>query len=558
VEESVDQQKLNDYRIRISEWIGNQGILFQLRYARTSGAGSLLRQFGSIVVRIVIVLAVLTGCGYLLFENHFSTDRYRDEISRRIEKSLGLTSIDGTGFSRSAGSGGYRDLSLEGGDASFFYQAKLEGFNAPFEYLTGITGDWNPDAIRARKAEINIKAGGSQDEMEESFAGLLETFSGQGVVSVRIDDFSCDWGYSKMTYGRISNADFKADFEGGEWKVKLEGGKFQQNWLKNLVIKSADLTVDETGIRVQSLDLGSDSGTLSLSGKIGGPLSRPEFDLSGDFRKLAIQDILRVEGIEIRDFIEGWITGKLKITGSTNQHINIEGSARIEGGDQITIRERWTILKAISIIDSQRTFRRVDFNSGSFKFASSEGGLKIEELTLSADKTAKLQGDFETRFPTQKEAAEKLEITLTEGFSSDLTDTSSAQKLEDERVSLRNALGRSGKLDDLNIDRSLTDLPGGDETQLSARELEEARLRAEMRVHRINGFLKLAIPATAFDSNENLAGLYPADAEGWRWIEIPLEESSFSEISSKANEKILDQGRTRAGNGPDVEMELNN
>ena len=287
-------------------------------------------------------------------------------------------------------------------------------------------------------------------------------------------------------------------------------------------------------------------------------MSRPQFDLSGDFRNLAIEDVLRIDGFEVREFVEGRITGNLKITGSTNQHINIEGSARLNEGDQITIRERWTILKAISIIDTQRTFRRVDFDSGSFKFSSSEGGLKIEELSLGAKDTAKLQGNIETRLPTQKEAAEKLEITLTEGFSSDLTDTSSAQKLEDERVSLRNAADRGDRDDDLNIDRSLTDLPDMDETRMSANELEEARLRAEMRVHRINGFLKLAIPATAFDSNENLAGLYPADEEGWRWIEIALEETSFPEISSKANEKILDQGRTRAGNVPDIGTEPNN
>ncbi|MFT7302369.1 MAG: hypothetical protein ACI8UZ_001206, partial [Akkermansiaceae bacterium] len=47
----------------------------------------------------------------------------------------------------------------------------------------------------------------------------------------------------------------------------------------------------------------------------------------------------------------------------------------------------------------------------------------------------------------------------------------------------------------------------------------------------------------------NLARLYPADETGWRWIDIPLNGSRFSNISEGANEKILEQARMRNTEG---------
>jgi hypothetical protein len=63
VENPVDQQRLSEYQNRVSQWIGNQGLFFQLRYAKTIGTQSLFKNIGSLFVRLLIVLVFLVGLG---------------------------------------------------------------------------------------------------------------------------------------------------------------------------------------------------------------------------------------------------------------------------------------------------------------------------------------------------------------------------------------------------------------------------------------------------------------------------------------------------------------
>jgi hypothetical protein len=554
VEKTAEEEKLRDYQNRVSDWIGNQGLVFQLRYARTSSANSLLKQLGSLFVRLAIILALVAGVGYVLLDKHFASDSYGEKISGKLESALGLDGIETKGFARSRGNGGFRGLTLEGGAGSFFYKATLEEFNAPFAYLTGITTDWNPDSVKMDRADFSLKAGGTATEMAEAFSGIRESYEGKGINDILIEDFSCDWGYSKLTYGRIANTRFKANLENGRWMVSLSGGTYQQNWLKEFDITEGRLVIDEDGIEVVTLKLVQGAGVMNLAGVIGGPMEKPEFSLSGKFEKLSLEKLIRPDGVTTREFVEGQISGDLAMSGSTNQAIQIKGTASLADDGSVTIRERWPILKAISIMDTQRTFRRILFSEGSFQFATKGGGLTVNGLNLVSSDTAKLEGRFTTSLPTQEQAAATLEITLTDGFtdgfSGDFTDTSAAQKLEDERMSLSEELTKRRKVDDLNLDRSFktTDSRDG-EALLSAKEIEGVQLREEMKVHRINGKLRLAIPASSFAENENLARLYPADETGWRWIDIPLNGSRFSNISEGANEKILEQARMRNTEG---------
>ncbi len=547
VEEFAEQEKLKNYQKRVSDWIGSQGILFQLRYARTTGVHSIFKQLGTLLVRLVITFALLVGVGYFLVGKYFEGENYEKKIGGQLQKAMGASEIEAKGFARSRGNGGYRNVSLEGGESSFFYGAKMTGLNAPLSYLTGLTQKWAPDSVNIDEADFSLRAGGERDEMMEGYSGVIESFQGGGITSIIVSDFSCDWGYSKLTYGRIANSRFQADLEDGKWIISLTGGTYQQNWLSDFEIESGNLIVDPSGLEVVSLSLRNRQGTLELAGSVGGPLEMPEFDLNGVFSDLEVDQFLEVEGVDVREFLEGHISGDLKITGSTNSLIKIDGNASVANERTLTIRERWTILKAISIMDTGRTFRRVDFNEGSFGFTSERGGLTIRNLDLKAKDTAKLLGEFTTRLPDQEEAAEFLEITLTKGFSSDFTDTSTAQKLEDDRMSLSDALRESRRVDDLTIDRSAFRANARDrDVELSAKELDGIRLLEEMKVHRITGKLKMAIPASSFSAHETLIQSFPDDGEGWRWIEIPLSDTTFSQISNDVNEKILDQARIRS------------
>ena len=516
-----------------------------MRYAKTIGSRSLFKNIGSLMVRLLIVLAVVAGLGYLLLKRHFSSEGYQEKITELVAESVGAGEIEMKGFSRQQGSGGYRDLEITGGESSFFSNAKFDGLSAPFSFLAGVTEDWTPDTLKIESANVSLKAGGTEEEMSAAFSRVLESLGGKGLTLIRIEDLSCDWGYSKLTFGRIENTDFRAILENGRWKVTFQGGRFRQNWLAGFTIEEASLFVDENGIEVESLSLLLEAGRLNLSGKVSGPIEMPEFDLKGDFSNLPLEKLIKVDGVDTRDYLEVRISGNLAIRGSTNRRIKISGEASLQEDDLITIRERWPLLKAISIIDNERSYRRIDFTEGSFGFSSEGGGVEVRDIKLLAKDTARLEGGFSTKLPTQQEAADRLGIILTDKFSDALTDTSAAQKMEDDRFSLTEAAGGGRRVDDIDLENTLTkDLSEADRKQLSAKALEGLRLKEEMKIHRINGQLKLAVPKSAFRDNENLSILYPVDSNGWRWISMELD-TIFTEISQVANDRILDQGRSR-------------
>lgn len=552
MENPVDQQRLNEYKSRVSDWIGRQGILFQLRYARTVGSRSIFRHVGGATIKLLLLLVVLGVCSFFGLKRYFRSPGYQDKIAAQITDAMGAEEIEVSGFFRNVNSGEFHRLEVKGGAKSFFYEADFEDFSGVFSYLTGVTESWRPSTVRMQKADVRLKAGGDQEEMELGFSSVIESLNGNGISQIKVDDCSFDWGYSKLTFGEVRNTSFKATLQGGVWEVELSGGTFQQNWLGPLEIESAALRIDEKGIEVDSLKLRMDEGSVTLEGRISGPANVPTFDLSGRFTFLPLENFLRIQGINTREYIEGRISGDLAISGSSNRRIELSGLVELAENDIITVRERWSLLRALSILDSDRTYLRIDFDQGGFAFSTGGGGMKVDRINLTAGKKARLTGGFETRLPTQEEAATALGIELTENFSLDSTDSSVAQQLENDRMRI-DSRDEDDEGFGVDIDKSVEDgKVRVDESKLSGKELEELRMKQEMEIHRINGELKVAVPAGAFDSSEALLKLYPKDEEGWRWIPVKLADANFMTISDQAKELLLRQARVRAS-GPEEE-----
>ncbi|MDA7516839.1 hypothetical protein OAL53_00535 [Akkermansiaceae bacterium] len=548
MEDPVDQQRLNEYQSKVSDWIGRQGVLFQIRYARTVGAVTLGRHLSGLTLKLVLFLVVAGVCGFFVLNRYFDSPGYGERVAGQVANALGAGEVEVTGFSRNFAKGDFQFLELKGGEESFFYEAKFEKLRGEFSFLTGVTDSWRPSAISIKKADLRLKAGGSEDEMKLGFSSIIESLKGQGISQIKIEDCSFSWGYSKLTFGMVRNSDFRAVLHEGIWEVELSGGTFQQNWLGPLAIKSADLKVGMGGIKIESLNLESNGGEADLKGSISGPVNMPTFDLAGGFNSLPIEKLIKINGVSTREYIEGRISGDLKIGGSSNRQVELSGQVKLDEKDSVTIRERWSLLRALSILDNERTYLRIDFNQGGFAFSTGGGGLEVSEINLNAGNQARLLGSFKTRLPTQAEAAETLGIKLTNNFSLDYTDSSAAQELENDRMRIDSRDDELGF--GVDIERSIDDgeleVP---KAQLSVKELEALRMRQEMEVHRILGDLKLAVPASSFNSSKALLEIYPKDELGWRWIPIELNNANFMNLSDKANELLLKQARLRVS-GP--------
>ncbi|MDA7654844.1 hypothetical protein N8629_03535 [Akkermansiaceae bacterium] len=548
MEDPVDQQRLNEYQSKVSDWIGRQGVLFQIRYARTVGAVTLGRHLSGLTLKLVLFLVVAGVCGFFVLNRYFDSPGYGERVAGQVANALGAGEVEVTGFSRNFAKGDFQFLELKGGEESFFYEAKFEKLRGEFSFLTGVTDSWRPSAISIKKADLRLKAGGSEDEMKLGFSSIIESLKGQGISQIKIEDCSFSWGYSKLTFGMVRNSDFRAVLHEGIWEVELSGGTFQQNWLGPLAIKSADLKVGMGGIKIESLNLESNGGEADLKGSISGPVNMPTFDLAGGFNSLPIEKLIKINGVSTREYIEGRISGDLKIGGSSNRQVELSGQVKLDEKDSVTIRERWSLLRALSILDNERTYLRIDFNQGGFAFSTGGGGIEVSEINLNAGNKARLLGSFKTRLPTQAEAAETLGIKLTNNFSLDYTDSSAAQELENDRMRIDSRDDELGF--GVDIERSIDDgeleVP---KAQLSVKELEALRMRQEMEVHRILGDLKLAVPASSFNSSKALLEIYPKDDLGWRWIPIELNDANFMNLSDKANELLLKQARLRVS-GP--------
>ena len=548
MEDPVDQQRLNEYQSKVSDWIGRQGVLFQIRYARTVGAVTLGRHLSGLTLKLVLFLVVAGVCGFFVLNRHFDSPGYGEKVAGQVANALGAGEIEVTGFSRNFAKGDFQFLELKGGEESFFYEAKFEKLRGEFSFLTGVTDSWRPSAISIKKADLRLKAGGSEDEMKLGFSSIIESLKGQGISQIKIEDCSFSWGYSKLTFGMVRNSNFRAVLHEGIWEVELSGGTFQQNWLGPLAIKSADLKIGMGGIKIESLNLESNGGEADLKGSISGPVNMPTFDLAGGFNSLPIEKLIKINGVSTREYIEGRISGDLKIGGSSNRQVELSGQVKLDEKDSVTIRERWSLLRALSILDNERTYLRIDFNQGGFAFSTGGGGIEVSEINLNAGNKARLLGSFKTRLPTQAEAAETLGIKLTNNFSLDYTDSSAAQELENDRMRIDSRDDELGF--GVDIERSIDDgeleVP---KAQLSVKELEALRMRQEMEVHRILGDLKLAVPASSFNSSKALLEIYPKDELGWRWIPIELNNANFMNLSDKANELLLKQARLRVS-GP--------
>ena len=545
----VDQQRLDEYQKRVADWIAKQGIFFQLRHAGTMGGGSVIKQLGVLSLRVLVVLLLCLGVAFFALNHYFGGDDYRGEVTAALGEVLGASSIEAKKFERARGVSTFQDLVIDGGEESFFFQAEINRLAAASSFLTGITSKWAPEQVRIKAASFELKAGGDQEEMQNSFASIIASMSEGNLESIEIDELSCEWGYSKITYGKLEKAKFRASRDQGVWEISLEGGRFSQNWLKNFGIKEAKLLCDSDGIKVEKLLLSKNGGEMELAGSIMGPAARPQFNLKGLFQSLPILSLVRLPGVDVREFMSGSISGDMKISGSTDYRIVMEADVELRGNDVVTLREKWDLLRAISVLDVDRTYRRVDFEEGRFSFKTGGGEMEVNGIDLKSGSLAALKGDFKTYLPSQKEAAEALEIVLTEGigsgsFKSDSTDTSAAEDLEDERMSLKTAAGLLREEENyLNFDNS--GLDGVSEAQrevMTPQQIDDMRMRDEMKVYRVRGDLSLGVAAIAFAEYDNLTKLFPVDAQGWRWVPFKTK-NTFSRVSAGAAKAVLEEAR---------------
>ncbi len=567
----MESEQLQNFNDRLSQWVSDQGFWFQLRYSM-SGSGSggnVVFQLLKMTARVLVFLLVVAVGVSIYLTRRTGTEGFREEVEASLKSGLHASALELQGLRHVQGELGINGLAAKGENGTFFSALEARNVRCKMGFLDGLAGKWDPGTISISRLVVDLRAGADDDESASRLADSL--FGDSGATSLKtleVADATLHWGYGRSiapktltladptaslpqgvefehTRGSISNSFMRVQRIGEELRLTLRGGKFSQNWLRNLEIVEMEVVCNRDGIRFERATFRRLQGTVDFSGLTVAGGSRPRIDGTVVIRNLPLGVVLPPAA---RAFIEGSLSGDFQVSGSTNssEGISYEGGVTLTTPDMISIRGKQHLLEALSVVDFSRNYHRIDFREGSFHLKSSGGGLELTDVHLKSDDPISLDGRLEVRLPTYEEMVEFREKLSVPGgvprFDSGDADIDALEEGNDDDFSLQRAAkeeNRSGKSAQANDPSLLGRLGSG----MNMRRVSQQSSENLARTLRYQGEFTIGLPPDAFERAPRLAEKYPVDPASRRIpMKVPMEGTIY-EITLKQAEAIYLEGR---------------
>lgn len=401
----VDSEQLQNFHERLSQWVSSQGFWFQLKYS-FSGVGSqgaLTYHLMKLITRVLVVCAIVAaGFSIYLFKKPQS-ESYKEDVTASLENRLHAAELQVKGLKEERGEFQIQRLAMIGGKRTFFNDLEISNLRCQRSMADFFRKTWDPGVIEISQANLGLKAGA---DSEDDATAIRETFFPEFpdilIHTIKVADMSLRWGYSNNTKGTIIGSDMTAQRTKGGWKLKFRGGTFSQNWLKRLQIEEMDVIVDGDGIVFEKGIFTKGEGRVVFEDVKVSTGQRPELSGLVRLRKMNVADLIPMSA---RSYVEGSLSGTFKVSGSTNSGagVGLEGKITLEGEDLLVLRDQIPLLKALSVVDSFNTYRRLDLDEGSFKLKSNDGVITVSEVNLRAGSLLSLKGGINVRTPSTEE-----------------------------------------------------------------------------------------------------------------------------------------------------------
>jgi hypothetical protein len=538
---SIDPERLNAFQTRMNEWVSGQGLLFQLSHGGTvqGGKSAFFAGMMRLVVRGILLLMVLGVVGWILMAKRVQFGWFRDQLGEGISTVLGADSAEVGGVGRERGQLTIAKIVLEGGEESFFYNAEMSGVRTTMGLTDGMLTPWDGGRVWIKELHTKVKSGADTDEAAaKAFQSIFRGSDRFQFRVVDVEDATVTWGYSAMHRGSIRDSHLVATkTDDGGWNMVFTGGRLSQNWLRRLEIERIEVLVTPDGVVFEDVRLKQESGTVQMRVEFMTGGSRPTMKGAGSFNGVPIGNLIAPE---YREFIGGEFSGSFTLDGSTNSQegFGMTVKVKLEEGDRIELRDRFSMFRAISAADRFRSYKKVRFDTGQFDFQTGGGLMKVSDIWLSAQDLMRLEGGFLVRPPTNEEVAALLKV----GARATVGGLPLGRRPGDEDAGDELSLKRAGaakKKDDKNGIRPSIILGkefGGGETRL----LEEDALQREQSAPILEGRVRLGLIREVFDRSPALERLYPVDPdEGVRWLELPLNGNIYSVGVKQAKDLLL-------------------
>jgi len=547
----IEQQE--QFNMKLSKWIASQGFWFQLRHSiggvgtRASVTYHLLR----LAFRLLIFAVILAlGGVYYLFKR---TDQntFRTELRQSISESIGANQLAMRGARRSQGNLEISRLASEGGPDTFFEFIEIRNLKCNMGLLDGLVGIWNPGTIGINRLDLQLRAGTDTPEYSANIGEIIfRNFENIEIQNIDIASANIGWGYSERTRGRIDDTQVRLRREGENWRVTLRGGRFSQNWLRDLDVDELVVICSPDGIVFEKAELRQgDSGTVDFTGLKVSASDRPEVRGVAKVRNLNLEPILPPAA---RSFVEGVISSDFTVSGSTNtiEGIGFDGVLNMDSTNTITVRDRIHLLRALSVVDFHNSYRRLDFSEGALRITTGGGRMLVRDIDLAADDLVTIDGQFTARPPTTQE----LDFMLArdeQGRASELigfddgADENFLLNLDEleRQFTLRQAANAARRAQEEGAVE--------DEGQLFERigMNYEARMFAERQASRLarmliyEGEIGMTVRPNALDRTETLSQRFPINPETGRiHFTVPLAAPLYELTLSEAD-AIYEMGR---------------
>ncbi len=536
---NFDSEQWQNFNERLSYWISKQGFWFQLKYSLPRGGrkGAFMFHFVHLFLQFMLFLiaAALLGVAVVKMTGE---EKFTKAVSKVFREKFSADEIEIRGVSRERGKFTITRLAMIADKGSFFTGLELSNLICRRDFFVDFGKTWKPGIVEISKLNLSIRAGADSDEGARAISDVL--FQDLGSIkpdAIHVGNMSLKWGYTERSRGSISESQMKAVPLADGWRLTFRGGTFTQNWLKNLLIEELDVVITSKGIRFNK----------AVFSKSGGSVILDQFEIVAGQRpmvsgqmKIKAMNISSMLPVVATSFVQGKISGEFTVSGSTNstEGIGFDGEVALEEGDVITLRDKIPLFRALSVVDANQTYRRVDFRIGSFYLEIAAEGLVFSNIKILADEVMSLTGKIVVRKPKSDE-----ELALDDGSEFFRGIVNSDETVEDVDITLRKA-GRVSNNDEIGVQKEVDkSLFGRLEILRESRRAEEFETEKLSQSFRYEGECNITLMKTAFDRAPELKAAYPPISESGRIpITVPIKGLLYEVTADLANE-IYEKGR---------------
>jgi hypothetical protein len=556
----METEQLQNFNDRLSQWVANQGFWFQVRYSMsgTGMKGRAMFHLLRMAFRLLIFLLLAAVGVWIYLVKRTDSARFIENFRKELHAGFSASELEIRGFNHLQGQLEINRLASQGGEETFYTALEARNIRCKMGLVDGLIGFWKPGIISVSRLDIDLRAGvDDEDSARKLSEALFRKPEKIEISALEVGDATFRWGYSERTQGSIESSALKMQRTETGWRLAFKGGTFSQNWLRKLEIINLVAVCEPAGLLFEKAEFKLGDGTVNMSGLRLEGGERPEVKGVAKIRNLNLEDVLPPA---LRSFVEGTFSGDFDVFGSTNTSdgIGFDGQVVLDGKDTISLRERFHILKALSVVDYSRNYHRIDFREGSFQMKSIKGGLEITALKLKADelstnkvKTDELftmEGAMKVRLPTDQEVQEA--ISRGSGLNS-----SPIFAAEDEAAEMKNLPKTESEWTLKRVAQEARRIKDGVQSPDSLTLFDRLGLGIEMRrmqsqasermsrMLRYEGMFRISIPRDAFERAPRLQTMYPVDPNNGRIsLNVPIEGHLY-ELTLKQAEEIYQLGQ---------------